>query len=137
MRAAGEHGLEIEVDSAGTGSWHVGDPPHPESVAAGAKAGLEVIGRARKFIVDDFDRFDVIVVMDRANLQDLHDLAPNIEAKAKVRLFRTYDPATDADEVPDPWGGPTEGYEETIRIVNAAADGLVSTLTANGHLLSS
>lgn len=135
-RAASKHGLEIEVESAGTGSWHVGDSPHPESVAAGARAGLEITGRARKFIVDDFDRFDVIVVMDRANLRDLHSTAPNAEAKAKVRLFRTYDPETDADEVPDPWGGPVAGYEETIRIVTAAADGLVATLTTHEHLLS-
>jgi protein-tyrosine-phosphatase len=53
-----------------------------------------------------------------------------------VRLFRTYDPETDADEVPDPWGGPVAGYEETIRIVTAAADGLVATLTTHEHLLS-
>ena len=135
-RAAREHGLEIEVESAGTGSWHVGDPPHPESVAAGARAGLEVTGRARKFITDDFERFDVIVVMDRANLKDLHNLAPTAEAKAKVRLFRTYDPETDADEVPDPWGGPVEGYEEAIRIVTAAADGLVSVLAGGARLSS-
>lgn len=127
-RSASEKGLEVDVESAGTGSWHIGDPPHPESIAAAARAGLDVTGKARKFITDDFDRFDVIVVMDRANLRDLHEMAPTAEAKAKVRLFRTYDPATDADEVPDPWGGPTEGYEETIRIVTAAADSLVSVL---------
>jgi protein-tyrosine phosphatase len=55
-------------------------------------------------------------------------LAPNKEAKAKVRLFRTFDPETDETEVPDPWGGPTEGYDETVRIVTAAAEGLVATL---------
>ena len=127
-RAAEREGVEVEVDSAGTGSWHVGDPPHPESVAAGARVGLVIDGRARKFNKVDFDRHDMILVMDNSNLRDLMKLAPNKEAKAKVRLFRTFDPGTDETEVPDPWGGPTEGYDETVRIVTAAAEGLVATL---------
>lgn len=128
-RAAADAGLDVEVDSAGTGSWHVGDPPHPESIAAGARAGLEVTGRARKFNAVDFDRYDMILVMDKSNLADLMEMSPSKEAQAKIRLFRTFDPKTDEDEVPDPWGGPAEGYDETIRIVTAAADGLVGTLT--------
>jgi protein-tyrosine phosphatase len=56
-------------------------------------------------------------------------LSPTKEAQAKIRLFRTFDPDTDESEVPDPWGGPAEGYDETIRIVTAAAEGLVDTLT--------
>jgi protein-tyrosine phosphatase len=130
VQAAGRAGLDIEVDSAGTGSWHIGQPPHDESVAAGRRAGLEIEGRARKVTVADFDRFDVIVAMDRANLADLNALAPSAAARAKVRLFRTFDPATDEDEIPDPWGGPSEGYDETIRLVTAAAEGLVLTLAA-------
>lgn len=127
-QAAAEAGIDVEVDSAGTGSWHVGDSPHPESVAAGARAGLEITGRARKFNPVDFDRYDMILVMDKSNLADLVDMSPSKEAQAKIRLFRTFDPQTDQDEVPDPWGGPAEGYDETIRIVTAAAQGLVDTL---------
>jgi protein-tyrosine phosphatase len=126
--AAVEAGIEIEADSAGTGAWHIGQPPHPESVAAGARAGLVVQGRARKVTAADFDRFDIILAMDRANLRDLHELAPSREAKARTRLFRTYDPAASSDEVPDPWGGPESGYDETVRIVRAAAIGLVSEI---------
>jgi protein-tyrosine phosphatase len=55
-------------------------------------------------------------------------MAPNKASRAKLRLFRTYDPDSDENEIPDPWGGPTEGYEETIRIVRAAARGLVEDL---------
>lgn len=129
IRAAAEReGIEIEVDSAGTGSWHIGQPPHPESVAAGARAGLDITGRARKFNTADFDRFDMILAMDRSNLNDLIAMAPSKEAQAKLRLFRTFDPATDEAEVPDPWGGPPEGYDETIAIVTAAAEGLVASL---------
>jgi protein-tyrosine phosphatase len=126
--AAVEAGIEIEADSAGTGAWHIGQPPHAESVAAGARAGLVVQGRARKVTAADFDRFDIILAMDRANLRDLHELAPSREAKARTRLFRTYDPAASSDEVPDPWGGPESGYDETVRIVRAAAIGLVSEI---------
>lgn len=126
--AATAAGVSVETDSAGTGSWHIGQPPHPESVAAGARAGLAVEGRARKVTAADFDRFDIILAMDRANLRDLQEMAPSREAQARTRLFRTYDPAATSDEVPDPWGGPESGYDETIRIVRAAATGLVAEM---------
>lgn len=132
--AALEAGLEVDVDSAGIGSWHIGQPPHPESVAAGARAGLVIEGRARKVTASDFDRFDAIVAMDRANLRDLIALAPSKEAQAKVRLFRTYDPEATLDEVPDPWGGPPAGYEETVRIVRAAAKGLIAEVAEHSTI---
>lgn len=130
--AAARAGVDVEVDSAGTGSWSVGQPPHPQSVDAGARAGLEITGRARKINSADFDRFDVIVVMDRANLRDVVGLAPSLEHRAKVRLFRTFDPGTDSEEVPDPYGGPDEGYDETMEQVKAAAAGLVESLRSPG-----
>ncbi len=131
--AAVAAGLDLEVDSAGTGSWHIGEQPHAESVAAGARAGLAIEGKARKVNVADFDRFDIIVAMDHSNLKDLMALAPSREAQAKLRLFRTYDPLTTNDQVPDPWGGPTAGYEETIRIVRAAAQGLIDQVTEHSR----
>jgi protein-tyrosine phosphatase len=70
----------------------------------------------------------MILVMDKSNLADLIEMSPSKESQAKIRLFRTFDPQTDQDEVPDPWGGPAEGYDETIRTVTAAARGLVHTL---------
>ena len=130
--AAAEAGVEVTVDSAGTGAWSVGNPPHPQSVAAGARAGLTIEGRARRINSADFDRFDVIVVMDRANLRDVLAMAPDLEHRAKVRLFRTFDPDTDADEVPDPYGGPDEGYDATISQVKAAAAGLMASLGSGG-----
>lgn len=131
--AAAEAGLDLEVDSAGTGSWHVGDPPHPESIEAGARAGLAITGRARKFNTLDFVRFDMILAMDESNRNDIIAMAPDKESQAKVRLFRTFDPTTAETEVPDPWGGPTEGYDETILIVTAAARGLVTQLVRQGY----
>lgn len=133
IRTAAERaGVEVEVDSAGTGSWSVGSPPHPQAVAAGARAGLQVTGRARRINRADFGRFDVIVVMDRANLRDVISLAPTIEDRARVRLFRTFDPDTDSEEVPDPYGGPDEGYDRAIEQITGAADGLIQTLGSGG-----
>ena len=131
--AATEAGLEFVVDSAGTGSWHIGQPPHPEGIAAGARAGLVIGGRARKVTATDFDRFNIILAMDRANLRDLQALAPSLEAQARARLFRTYDPTAESDEVPDPWGGPEAGYDETVRIVRAAARGLVAVIAEHSR----
>jgi len=131
--AAAVSGLELDVDSAGTGSWHIGQPPHDEAVAAGARAGLDIEGRARLVTRADFGRFDIILAMDRANLRDLHVLAPSLEAQARARLFRTYDPNADTDEVPDPWGGPAAGYDETVRIVRSAARGLVAEIVEHAR----
>lgn len=124
-------GIDLGVDSAGTGSWHVGQAPHPEMVEVGRQEGLEISGRARKVGPSDFDRFDVILVMDRANLRDVLELAPSLEDKAKVRLFRTYDPSSEEDEVPDPYGGPTEDYENSLAIIRRAAKGFIESLQAS------
>ncbi len=133
IRATAERaGLDAEVDSAGTGAWNIGEPPQPQSVSAGARAGLEIFGRARKINSADFARFDMIVVMDRANLRDVEELAPSLEDRAKVRLFRTFDPETDSDEVPDPFGGADEAYDATMAQVVAAAQGLIDSLSSGG-----
>ena len=123
-------GLDLEVDSAGTGSWNVGDPPTPQAIAAAARIGLAVQGRARKVNSLDFERFDVIVVMDRSNLRDVLAMAPDRESEAKVRLFRTYDHDTDEDEIPDPYGGPDEAYDRALTQIMGSARGLVESLSS-------
>lgn len=129
-RAARRRGLEVVVDSAGTGGWHLGHPPHHQAVAAGERLGLEVVGRARRVIPADFDRFDMILVMDRANLRDVLALAPRLEDRAKVRLYRTFDPDTERDEVPDPYGGDDADYDRAAAQVVAAAEGLIDSLVS-------
>ncbi len=105
--------------------------PAPPSVGGGGgEGGLIVTGRARRINRSDFARFDMIVVMDRANLREVIEVAPDLESRARVRLFRTFDPETDEDEVPDPYGGPDEGYDRTISMVRAAAAGLVASLAS-------
>jgi protein-tyrosine phosphatase len=98
-------------------------------VAAAGALGLELVGKARKVHSGDFERFDIILAMDRSNLADLVAMAPSKGARAKVRLFATYHPG-DLTEISDPWGGPEEGYASMVETVRVAADGLIESLLA-------
>lgn len=130
--AALARGVDVAVDSAGTGSWNIGEPPDSQAIAAGERAGLTISGRARKVNSLDFDRHEVILAMDRANFRDLMAMTPSLEARAKIRLFRTYDTTSAEEEISDPYGGPDEGYDETIRLVRVAAEGFVESLVSAG-----
>src|SRR5215207_7704248 len=91
-----EQGLEdrIEIDSAGTGGWHVGAPPDARATEAARRRSIDLAGQARKFTVDDFRSADLILAMDERNRRDLVALAPDDEARAKVHLLREFDPAS-------------------------------------------
>jgi len=116
----------VEIDSAGTGAWHVGERPDPRSRAAGKRRGLDVDGRARKVVVDDFERFDFLIAMDRANRTDLERIAANAEAATKIELLRNFDPEASRDaEVPDPYYGEGDGFDRVIDICEAACVGLL------------
>jgi protein-tyrosine phosphatase len=122
---------EIEVESAGTGDWHLGDPPDPRAVAAAAARGVELGGAARQFDRDDFGAFDLLIAMDRSNRDVLLATAPDEEAAAKVRLLRTYDEGAgggDGLDVPDPW---YEGsFDEVLDIVERSCAALLAELQA-------
>ncbi|KPK54602.1 MAG: hypothetical protein AMJ63_02690 [Myxococcales bacterium SG8_38_1] len=121
-----ELAAEIEIDSAGTGAWHVGEPPDRRARAAGTRRGLDVRGRARKVVLEDFERFDYVIAMDRSNHSDLYQLAPTDDAKRKVALLRSYDPDSPQDaEVPDPYYGGGDGFEQVIDVCEAACRGLL------------
>lgn len=126
--AAANAGVDIEVDSAGTGAYHIGEPPDERMRRAGSRAGLSISGHARQFEPSDFDRFDLVVVMDRANLRDVVALAPDEDAARRVQLFRSFDPEADpADlDVPDPYYGGADGFAEVVDLVRRAAAGLVA-----------
>lgn len=130
VEAASNAGADIEVDSAGTGAYHVGEPPDQRMRRAAAEAGLPISGRARQFEPADFDRFDLIVVMDRANLRDVVAQAPDEDAIDRVRLFRSFDPTADpADlDVPDPYYGGADGFDQVFDICMAACRGLLEQL---------
>lgn len=125
--AAAEAGLDVEVDSAGIGEWHVGEPPDPRMVAAAAEDDLTVAGTARQVTADDFRSFDLIVAMDHQNLGALRKMRP-ADATADLALFRSFDPEADGAEVPDPYYGGPDGFREVVTMVRAAARGLVGSL---------
>jgi protein-tyrosine phosphatase len=129
-----EAGLEdsIQVESAGTGDWHVGEPPDPRAVAAASGRGIVLDGRARCFAAGDFDRFDLVVAMDRANRDALLALAPTDEAAGKVVLLRSFAPDGSADaEVPDPYFGGDDGFGEVLDVIEASSRGLLEHVRAS------
>jgi protein-tyrosine phosphatase len=118
----------VEVDSAGTGAWHVGKPPDPRMIDAGRTLGLVLGGAARQVAIEDFDLFDLVLAMDDRNRADLVALAPDVAAGRKVRLFREFDADADPDhlDVPDPYYGGPEGFTQVVELVRAAARGVVA-----------
>ncbi|MGH2855103.1 MAG: low molecular weight protein-tyrosine-phosphatase [Solirubrobacteraceae bacterium] len=121
----------IEVDSAGTGSWHVGEPPDARATRVARRRGIELEGAARQVWPHDFAEFDLILAMDASNLRNLRRLAPDEDARAKVRLLREFDPAASGDlDVPDPYYGGPNGFEEVLDLVHAACASLLERLLA-------
>ena len=122
---------EIELDSAGTGAWHVGCPPDERATAAAAARGTAMRGVARQVRVEDFEQFDLLLAMDAENHRNLRLLAPDAAAAAKVRMLREYDPAS-ADavslDVPDPYYGGEDGFDRVLDLVEAACAGLLDEL---------
>jgi protein-tyrosine phosphatase len=128
-----EEGLTntIQLESAGTGSWHVGSPPDARASAAARSRGIALEGTARQVREEDFKDFDLIVAMDRANVRELRGLAPGEEERAKVRLLREFDPAGAGAEdldVPDPYYGAPGGFDEVLDLVQAACQGLLDQI---------
>lgn len=113
---------EIEVESAGTGGWHLGHPPDPRSVEAAAERGVALDGTARLVTPGDFFEFDLLIAMDRSNHSELLEMAPGPEAQARVRLLREFADGPDLD-VPDPYYGGSGGFAEVVEIAerNCAA----------------
>ena len=128
-------GLEarFHIESAGTGGWHVGEPRDPRSRQVGERRGIPLSGRGRQFVAGDFAHFDHVLAMDRENREALLALAPDDEARAKVRLLRSFDPnsAPEAD-VPDPYYGGPKGFDEVFDICEAACRGLLAQTSGGG-----
>jgi protein-tyrosine phosphatase len=127
-------GLEdrIEIDSAGTGGWHVGARPDARSAAAARRRGIVLEGAARKVEPRDFADFDLLLVMDRENHAELLSRAPDDEARAKVRYLREFDPESAARgdlDVPDPYYGGKRGFDDVLDLVEAACRGLLEELS--------
>ncbi|MEU1478708.1 low molecular weight protein-tyrosine-phosphatase [Streptomyces sp. NPDC005760] len=126
LAEAGLDGL-VEVDSAGTGGWHEGDAADPRTVSVLEEHGYDGTHTARQFQPSWFARLDLVIALDAGHLKALRRLAPTPEDAAKVRLLRSYDPAAGDDlDVPDPYYGGPDGFEECLEMVEAASEGLLA-----------
>jgi protein-tyrosine phosphatase len=120
--------LGVEVASAGTAGYHIGEPPDPRTRAAAARRGYDLSAlRARIVEPGDFEQFDLILAMDRENLQVLQRRAPPV-AHERLRLFLEFGPQGGAEDVPDPYYGGANGFEEVLDLVEEASRGLLRHL---------
>jgi protein-tyrosine phosphatase len=120
----------ILTDSAGTHAYHVGDPPDTRSIAAAARRGIDLTPlRARVVTAEDFDRFDLILAMDRGHLDLLRRRCPP-DSLDRVRLFLSFAPTLGVHDVPDPYYGGSEGFEQVLDLIEAGAAGLLDHLVA-------
>ena len=117
----------VEVDSAGTGGWHEGDGADPRTVSVLEEHGYESGHTARQFQPSWFSRLDLVIALDTGHLRALRRLAPTPQDAGKVRLLRSYDLAAgDELDVPDPYYGGLDGFEECLEMVEAASEGLLA-----------
>jgi protein-tyrosine phosphatase len=123
----------IAVDSAGTGNWHIGEAPDERAQRAASQRGYDLSGlRGRQIAAVDFERFDLLIAMDDANLAALQKICPP-EQRDKLRLLMEFMPETDSRwagerEVSDPYFGGAEGFEQVLDQCEAACRGLLATL---------
>ncbi|GAA3238182.1 low molecular weight protein-tyrosine-phosphatase [Actinocorallia longicatena] len=127
-RHAEDEGLDVEVDSSGTGGWHAGDGADPRTVSALRRAGYTSAHEARQFRPIWFDRYDLVIALDEGHYRDLRSMAPTVEAREKVRLLRSFDPAAADLNVPDPYYGGKAGFEECRELIEAAVPGLLDEI---------
>jgi len=126
--AAARLGLDAEVDSAGTGGWHAGEPPDRRAIAAAGRNGVDIAHlRARKVTREDFERFDHIVALDEENLASLAAIRP-AGSRAKLSLLLDHAPGRAGEAVADPYYGGDSHFDLTWRDVTEGARGLAATL---------
>jgi protein-tyrosine phosphatase len=119
----------IVCDSAGTSSYHIGSSPDRRMNAAAAKKlGIQLRGQARQFIPSDFQNFDLILAMDRQNYEDILSLDPTQHYYDKVRLMCEFCSQYTLKEVPDPYYGGQEGFNQVIDLLVDACEGLLKNI---------
>jgi len=126
-----EAGLEsaIQIDSAGTGGWHVGERADPRTRKVAKQRGVDLPSRARQFIVEDFSRFDYIVCMDDSNLTNVLALSGATTQLESVSLLRDHDSGSPKDSaVPDPYYGGPGGFDDVFDICEAGCRGLLQVI---------
>lgn len=123
--------LTIEIDSAGTHDYHVGSPPDRRAIEAARRRGIDLSQlRARQVSAEDFEHYDLILVMDEDNLDELRRRAPT-RYHDRIRLLMEFAPGATSRRVPDPYYGGASGFEEVLDLLEEAAEGLLQDLLKN------
>lgn len=127
-----ERGLDhlVEADSCGTSNYHIGDQPDARTIANAKKNGVAIDHCGRQLCAEDFQRFDYILAMDKSNYNNILRLPDSSQYASKVKMMREFDPLTGGGEVPDPYYGGEQGFQEVFDILNRTMDKFV------GHLLA-
>ena len=120
----------VDVDSSGTGTWHLGHPMDERAASTLAAAGYNGSShRAQHFGRTWFDDYDVIVAMDSSNRRDILADAPDEDSEQRVRMLREFDPLAGGDlDIPDPWYGGQAGFDDVLAMVERSTDGLIEAL---------
>jgi protein-tyrosine phosphatase len=122
--------FRIEVDSAGTHGYHVGEPPDPRAQRAAQRRGIDLSGlRARRVTAEDFERFDIVLAMDPLNVAALEEICPP-DQRARIRLLLEFAPEAGRSDVPDPYYGGNIGFEYVLDLAEQASKGLLLHLQA-------
>lgn len=125
-----EHGLDWTVDSAGTGSWHIGEKPDTRSIAVARKYGIDISKqKARQFSFSDLNDFDIILAMDRSNLRNIQNLSKQKEHAEKVHLIMELAQPGSGTDVPDPYWN-DDGFEQVYAMLDTACDRIIEQLLA-------
>jgi protein-tyrosine phosphatase len=120
----------FEIDSAGTGAWHVGERPDARAEMVANQHGVQLDSRAREVTEEDLRRFDYVIAMDRENLRSLERMAGAGGSEAEIRLLRDFDSEADGDDVPDPYYGGGSGFETVYEMVHRCCQALLYRLNA-------
>jgi protein-tyrosine phosphatase len=127
-RLAEDAGLALQVDSAGTHGYHVGEPPDERAQAHARRRGYDLSGqRARRVAVEDFERFDLILAMDRGHLRILERQCPP-QHRPKLRLCMDFAQRAGGDDVPDPYYGGADGFEQALDMIEDACRGVLDSV---------
>lgn len=120
------------IDSAGTGAYHVGEKPDKRSIAIAKKNNIDITSQtARKFLVEDFDKFDIIYVMDNSNYENVIKLARNENDKCKVKLILNEIFPGENLDVPDPYYGGEFGFKNVYKMLDEACDTIAKKINSN------
>ena len=122
----------IANDSAGTAAFHVGEKADARSRQIATQRGVDLASRARMFRAEDFEDFDYVIAMDKSNQRNLLAIAPSDDAKAKITMLRDYDPKSpNGADVPDPYYGGPNGFDDVFDICDAGCRGLLQHIQKN------